>query len=191
MAESKVAFILYGTHYYEAIKPAIEEMKNHLIDYDIYVPEVPSGIGEDTLAEFTNTTYDYLVKEGHNPLRKPHNNSYYKVVFSPYSQWSDNYLQFNIDSDYKVRFMYGLITKYSLTLKPEINFPFHLVMTYGSFDDSFLSAFCRTLQVGSIRFSRYKRSKIPKTGKKTVLYMPTYDEFSSSYLGTCRRRRHK
>ncbi len=170
----KVAVVFENNIQYESFKNAIDIMIEKNIKVDIFIPLDENDDGFNIMFD---TVYQKIQNTNYNILRKL-NDIYYDILFIPYliNQFS------KLNRKYTIKYMYGLTTKPEFSLSLETNYIFDAFLCYGNYDASCLKNFGITFEIGNLKYINFQSKKRTKNNKLTILYLPTYAEYSSIKL---------
>lgn len=156
---------------------SIEKLINKLLEnniVDIYVPTYDLDLGYHNMY---NEIYDHLIKSNYKVYRKSDNSIRYKIVMEPDNL--DNYFEFNYE--YKIKYKYFVVSsKPQLLYQPNVNIGFDAILCHSTYERDILSVFSETYLVGKLNYTDFVKKK-EKSYKKTLLFLPTYGEFNSSF----------
>lgn len=165
----EIAVTIQNLVQYYSIKNGLEEISRHGIKVDIYVPI----IANPDYNNMYNNTALFLEKENHTVFRE-YNGKNYKIALE--ADYMDDYFVFN--SDYIIKYKYGVSVKPKLSFQPYHNLIFDAILCYSTYEQEILSNFAETFLIGNLKFTNYVHNTKFKL-KKTVLYMPTYNSINN------------
>lgn len=168
---SKVAVVIQNNIQYESFKTAMDLMVKNKITVDIFIPQHNVDDGFNVMFD----TFFQKIKDSNFNIYREINNKKYDILFLPYSV--DPFL--NLKRKYTIKYMYSVTTKPEFSLSLETNYIFDGFLCYGDFDAACLSNFGITFKIGNLKYVDFKRKRKRKTDKLTILYLPTYAEYSS------------
>mgnify|MGYP005793789685 CR=1 FL=1 len=169
-----VAVVIENNIQYESFKNAIDIMIQKKINVDIFIPIQEINDGFDIMF---NEFYEEIKISNYNIYRYI-NDKKYEIRFQPYliPQFKD------LNHIFTIKYMYGLTTKPEFSLSLETNYVFDAFLCYGSYDSECLKNYGITFQIGNIKYLHYKAIKNKHQKKLTILYLPTYGDYSSISL---------
>ena len=169
-----VAVVIENNIQYESFKNAIDIMIEKKINVDIFIPIQEINDGFDIMF---NEFYEEIKNSNYNIYRHI-NDKKYEILFQPYliPQFKD------LNHIFTIKYMYGLTTKPEFSLSLETNYVFDAFLCYGSYDSECLKNYGITFQIGNIKYLHYKAIKNKRPKKLTILYLPTYGDYSSISL---------
>jgi CDP-glycerol glycerophosphotransferase (TagB/SpsB family) len=173
MSRHRVLFLPGVMPILNAMLPAVHEMVKRNIAIDFHVHDF-GALHE--LSEFYDEVSEYLRDMGFNVSRTVPENMKYDIVYSAYPGNHQEIAQMN-QVKYYVRYSYGV---------GGANIPFHCyaqntsnyydyTLCLSEPDAKIFSGHMKTTNVGNIKLADYKRTRITPDGKKTLLYLPTYN----------------
>ncbi|WP_339305818.1 methyltransferase domain-containing protein [Paenibacillus sp. FSL L8-0435] len=163
-----LAFVFHNLVTYESMRNVLFKLKENDISFDIIVPV--SSTDENAQLMFEDTA-NFIKKEFSNVqlgIEDPYIR--YKVVFFPFLPFF-----FSVESDYIVRYQYGIG-------KAEYNFDmwsmnFDFILCQSNYDYKALSNYTQVKLLGNPKF--LTTAKSVASDNFTILYMPTYGDLSS------------
>ena len=169
-----VAVVIENNIQYESFKNAIDIMISQNITVDIFIPTQEINDGFNLMF---NEFYEEIKNCNYNIYRYK-NDKKYEILFQPYliPQFED------LKHIYTIKYMYGLTTKPEFSLSLETNYIFDAFLCYGKYDSECLKNYGITFQIGNIKYLHYKAIKNKHQKKLTILYLPTYGDYSSISL---------
>lgn len=166
-----VAIIIANNIQFDSFKNAIDIMLKQNINVDIYVPQKYNNEGFNTMFD---EIYQKLVQMKYKVFRDILEINY-DILFMPYM-----FLQFNdLKRKYTIRYLYSLPTKPEFFFSLETNYIFDGFLCYGNYDAKCLKNFGLTFKIGNIKYLNYKKQNRNIKTKKSILYLPTYGNYSS------------
>ncbi len=163
--KKEIAIVIHNMVLFEQITPILEKYKD-IVDLYIYIEK--SSTDAQWLA-MAKDTYKETKLKGFNPVYlKEMPKKEYKILIAP--------ILYNIlpKADVNIKFNYGMGKDW---LHSSSDLFFDYVLCYGNRDGLFSEPYSRIMEVGAIKFYKIKKKKLNK--KKTILYLPTYGEYSS------------
>ena len=160
-----IAIVLHNLVVFEQMKTIIDKYKDRI---DLYIYIEGASKDEQWLA-MAKDTFKFAKENDYNPkYLKEKPNKKYKILFTP--------ILYSIlpESEVNIKFNYGMGKDW---LHSSSDIYFDYILCYGKRDAQFSEPFAKVLEVGAIKFYKIKKKKLKD--KPTVLYLPTYGEYSS------------
>ena len=165
---NKIAITIQNYVQFYSVKPFLD-LKKYSID--IYVPSI--DISNTGFKNMYDDIYDFLVEKKYNVYRNPKNIKY-KILLEPSPM--DYYFKFNYK--YRIKYKYTAISaKPGITYNIYPNMVYDAILCYSTYEEEILNNYSKTFLVGRLCFKDFKKQASNKD-KKTILYLPTYGEFS-------------
>ena len=161
-----IAITIQNLVQFYSIEKGIEILKKNNLNVDIYVPTTTI----EGFKDMYDYTYNFLKQKGYEPLRKVKNKKYRIVLEADYME---DY--FNFDTDYLLKYKYGVSVKPKLSFTAYHNIIFDGILCYCTYEKEMLGLYTKTWNVGNLKFIDYKKNNKFLFNKKRILYLPTYD----------------
>lgn len=164
--KKRIAIVLHNLILFEQIKSIYDHYQDMI---DLYVNDYSDEY--PLWRKMSQDTYQFLKENNYKPIwLKEKSKKKYDILLMALVYPNAP------DAKYKIRYNYSLA-------KEKINYAVHnilfdYILCYGPRDISFLEAYSKTIGVGAIKFSSFHKKK-NNDEKKTILYLPTYGEYSS------------
>jgi hypothetical protein len=174
MDKHRVLYVVESRIVLRSMLPAMLATRQLGVDVDVYVFDFGPNHAYYLLFEDAAT---YLKSLGFTVFRKTPQNMRYNVVYSAYPGDYENINALN-RNDYYVMFNYGhgVSNLSSVNLMSFVYYDF--ILCFGEPDVSIQSCHTKTYPIGNIKLWDYTRSRVAPSGKKTILYLPTWAEQS-------------
>lgn len=160
-----------------SLLPVLKELQarsyNLVVLVDDYMEDT-SGYGKMGYGKMAKKTIDLIKTSGvhFKKLTNQEKNHTFDLCLMPYEDKT-------IKSRCYIKYEYGTLNiKPSLTYVPELMEGFHGFLCQSTISRELLSAYGKTFAVENLRFLNKKRIK--HTGKKRVLFAPTYNDMSDA-----------
>lgn len=168
LTKNPLVFIFHNLVTYESMRNVLFELKEKNIPFDILVPISTTDANaqqmfEDTAACISKEFPNVQLGNGVSNIR-------YKAAFLPFLPFF-----FSVESDYTVRYQYGIgKATYNFDIW-SMNFDY--ILCQSLYDFKALRNYTQAELLGNPKF--LKRAKEVPSEKFSILYMPTYGELSS------------
>jgi CDP-glycerol glycerophosphotransferase (TagB/SpsB family) len=179
MNEHRVFIDLTSQNYFFMMLPIIRELERQKIAFDVFTPK-PDDPASYPL-EHENLAV-HIESKGIPVLRRIPKNMEYDVAYSAYPDYFYELFQQN-QIKYHVKFAYGHggANKPLLFCNQAIYNFYDFVLTFGEPDTAIYSGHIMAIPIGNIKLADYRRSRSVPNGKKTVLYLPTYNAWGNAF----------
>ena len=172
MNEHSVLYVVESMVVLKSMLPAMLETRRQNISVDVYVYDFGE---EHHYYHLLKDVADYIAGLGFDVFRVMPEDRIYDAVYSAYP---GHYQELTAKNQikYHIRFTYHLagahipIAVYSQGLYNYYDF----IVCLGEPDAKIMSGHAKTVSIGNIKLSDYKRTRVKPEGKKTVLYLPTW-----------------
>ncbi len=165
-----IAIIIQNILQYYSLRPFLQFVeKEKCWKNDIYVldpKETTTGFS-DIMEELKCA----ILRDGFRIANEKSQNKKYKICLAPYQNMID------IKSDYLINYYYGALSAKPFTFDPELKSKFDGFLLHSNYDANILSLYGKTHIVPRLPLREVKLKK--HTGKKRLLYLPTYGKESS------------
>lgn len=166
-----VAVTIENNIQFESFKNAIDIMLEQKINVDIFIP---LDNNDDGYNRMFDEFYQKISKMNYNIFREL-TKTKYDILFMPYLVYQFK----DLKRKYTIRYLYGLTTKPEFFLSLETNYIFDGFLCYGKYDFECLKNYGIPFEIGNIKYINFKTNKKESNKKKTILYLPTYGNYSS------------
>lgn len=170
----RVAVVVLNLIQFQSIRYGLDGLTKKDIPFDIFVPKVTKK--NDFFSMFEETTKK-IIELGYDVNRTSNPKMTYKILLEPYS--IKGFLKIN--SVYKLKYKYGVSAKPSIVYTPHMCFGYDAILCNNEYEKDVLNVYSDTFNIGNLKFANKKhlQKSNSKQKTKTILYLPTYGDFTS------------
>jgi len=177
MRKYRILFMALSQTFLFGVMSAIQEVVQHDIDVDVFVP-IETGLINPQFE--CDMIADSLKDMNLSIFRSIPENKNYDIVYSAYPPYYNDLLAQN-RVKYHVRFSYGVAVANKPQLHSQNIYNFYDYVLCLSIPNVMLfSGFAQSVCIGNIKLANYKRSRAVTGEKKTLLYIPTWNGVNTS-----------
>lgn len=167
-----VAVVIDNIVQFFSVKNGLDDLASNGITFDIYVPK------DERKPQEQRDACRKIKQLGYDVLRRYDGKSSYRILMEPYPEVERKPEIANLQYKYRIKYKYSLTTaKPKPVYSAKWNLCYDAILTHSLYETDILAPYAETYHIFPVKYRGAKAgSRGAKKGKKTLLYMPTFND---------------